>query len=276
MTGLAAPDTPLCWDATFPSLRLEGPGARDFLQGQTSADFQTSQTELISSCWLTATGRLRALLEIRLDPLGADVLILAGDADQVSAGFDQVIFPADRVRLQPAGRQRRLQALFGDTRVQWLAADAALPGDWGSWPAADAESLERWRIMHGMPTGRGEMSGDTNPYELGLAHWVSLSKGCYLGQETMAKLASKGGVKQQLRRWQGREEIQAGTTLQQGAERAGLVTSSLRIAADDCWIGLALIRRQHLDRPNLEGPQGQQLTLSYPDGFTSPPAPSGS
>ena len=276
MTRLTHPKTPLCWDATFPSLRLDGSGARDFLQGQTSADLQNSTADLISSCWLTATGRLRALLEVRLDALGADVLVLAGDADQVSAGFDQVIFPADRVRLKAANRQRRLQELFGDDRVQWLDADASLPEEWAALPAADSDKFEFWRVLRGLPTGSGEITGATNPFELGLASWVSLTKGCYLGQETMAKLASKGGVKQQLRCWQGQEEIQPGDTLQRGADRAGVVTTSLRIGAEDSWIGLALIRRQHLDVLNLEGPEGQQLTLSCPEGFQPPPTPSGS
>ena len=276
MTRPATTNTPLCWDATFPSLRLEGGGARDFLQGQTSADLQNSTTELISSCWLTATGRLRALLEIRLDAQGADVLVLAGDADQVSAGFDQVIFPADRVRLKAANRQRRLQELFGDDRVQWLDSNAPLPGEWAALPAADPDKLEYWRVLHGIPSGSGEITGATNPFELGLARWVSLSKGCYLGQETMAKLASKGGVKQQLRCWHGQEEVQPGDTLHQGDDRAGVVTTSLRIGAEDGWIGLALIRRQHLDVLNLEGPDGQQLTLFCPEGFQPPPTPSGS
>ena len=45
------------WDAAFPTLRLEGAGARGFLQGQTSADLQAAPTgALIQSCWPTATG----------------------------------------------------------------------------------------------------------------------------------------------------------------------------------------------------------------------------
>ena len=44
-------------------------------------------------CWLDATGRVQALLEIRMDATGADVLVLAGAVDAVSQGFDRVIFP---------------------------------------------------------------------------------------------------------------------------------------------------------------------------------------
>ena len=68
----------LLWQDDFPLLRLEGPGARDFLQGQTSADLkEIPDGVLVQSCWLSATGRLRGLLEIRMDPTGADVLVLA-------------------------------------------------------------------------------------------------------------------------------------------------------------------------------------------------------
>ena len=74
----------LLWQGEFPLLRLEGAGARDFLQGQTSADLrEIPQGELVQSCWLSATGRLRGLLELRLDATGADVLVLAGDADAI-------------------------------------------------------------------------------------------------------------------------------------------------------------------------------------------------
>ena len=45
------------------------------------------------------------------------------------------------------------------------------------------------------------MNGETNLLELGLSGRISLDKGCYLGQETMAKLVGKAGVKQQLRCW---------------------------------------------------------------------------
>jgi folate-binding Fe-S cluster repair protein YgfZ len=120
--------TTIHWDDAFPMLRLEGKGARDFLQGQTTADLSgLVDGELQQSCWLTATGRLRALLELRLDATGADVLVLAGDAEAVSRGFDQVIFPADRVRLNESRRQRRVQGLDPVGPALWIGKDQPLP-----------------------------------------------------------------------------------------------------------------------------------------------------
>lgn len=43
-----------------------------------------------------------------------------------------------------------------------------------------------------------ELTDAVNPLEAGLYHAVSLSKGCYMGQETLAKVHTKDAVKQQL------------------------------------------------------------------------------
>ena len=250
------------WDAMFPTLRLEGAGARGFLQGQTSADLQSAPTgALIQSCWLTATGRVQALLEVRLDADGADVLLLAGEAETVAQGFDRVIFPADRVRLTTTRMQRRRQALSAGSVGEWLEGDAM--------PTLDSADLERWQLERGWP-GSGELNGDTNPYELGLTSWVSLSKGCYLGQETMAKLASRDGVKQQLRFWSSPDPVSVGDRLSRGEDRAGSITSAVNDGMHG-WIGLALVRRSMLDQTSLSGPDGQTLTLRRPSGVEDPP-----
>ena len=261
----------LFWDVNVSSLRLNGSGARQFLQGQTSADLSALQPgDLLQSCWLTATGRLRAVLELRLDADGADVIVLAGDAAAVHAGFDQVIFPADRVRLQPLAQVRRLQWLEPNGSAVWSEPDAALPEPWASALPATAEALELWRLQRGFPPGPGELNGETNPLELGLAAQISTEKGCYLGQETMAKLVGQAGVKQQLRYWSCRSPLAPATKLTLEGERAGVVTSALE--HDGAWCGLALVRRQYLTNETLEGPNGEQLQVRRPEAFQDPDA----
>ena len=116
---------------------------------------------------------------------------------------------------------------------------------------------------------------------------MSLSKGCYVGQETLAKLATYDGVKQQLRRWfwhgtQGPGE--PGTVLygaktgdESSSPRAGLITSSLALE-DGLWIGLALVRRQSLQQTCLRAgpdPDGALLELSRPPACVDPPVGAG-
>lgn len=281
------------WDAWFPLLRLEGSGTRAFLHGQTSANVNgADESQLIRSCWLSATGRLQALLEIRLDSSGADVLVLAGDAEALASGFDRVIFPADRVRLLPIKqqhRQQRLRSELSDTSwhedVQWwddASGSETASGQPTGLTAATAEDLERWRLGLGLPLGTGELNGETNPLELGLGEWLSLSKGCYLGQETIAKVAGRQGVKQQLRCWKlpaaatamaAPLTIAAGQQLLQGDERAGVITSVL--ADEGRYQGLALVRRaaleaSHLQLAGLATEHPVEIQLDVPAGFRDP------
>ena len=269
----------LLWDARFPLLRLTGRGTRQFLHGQTSAAIeQAPEQSLIHTCWLTATGRVRALLEVRLDGEGADVLVLCGDADAVLEGFDRVIFPADRVKVKTTEPQRRVQRLHPAPQpLQWQddvvwPTSNPLPDPWAALPVADPEQLEQWRISHGLPLSSQELNGETNPLELGLADWVSLEKGCYLGQETVAKLVSRDGVKQKLRCWtipqqDGNTPLpQAGDTLHVAGERAGVITS--RQKNGECLQGLALVRRGYLDHPTLTwGPDETEVKVHQPPAY---------
>lgn len=285
MTGQQFDADAMLWDARFALIRLDGGGCRSFLHGQTSARVEGSADgDLIQACWLNATGRVQALLEIRLDAAGADVLILSGDADRVANGFERVIFPADRVRLGQPRQQRRVQRLKagivpdpGD--VRWLDERADLPASWAGAAPADAEALERWRLRQGWPLGEHELTGDTNPFELGLAHWIELDKGCYLGQETVAKLASRGGVKQQLRCWTSTAAeattLRVGDQLSLSGQRAGVITGVAPEASTAGCFGLALVRRQALDAKALQaGSEDVTISLKRPDAFCAPPTPS--
>ena len=273
------------WDADFPCLRLRGKGTREFLHGQTTADIkQSSDGRLIRSCWLTATGRVQALLEVRLENEGADVLVLHGDAEAVAAGFDRVIFPADHVQLAPLTQQRRIQRLTPahqvldwDNDVIW--ADA-IPAEWTGIARLDDAAFEHWRISQGLPFSSNELNGDTNPLELGLSDWISLEKGCYLGQETLAKVATRDGVKQHLRCWQLSAESSAaphtcptpGQRLLHEGDRAGVITSVLHGNGQHSvqpTIGLALVRRQAVENKVLQLEDGRELALHNPPCFST-------
>ena len=92
----------LMWDETFPSLLLKGEGTAAFLHGQTTADvFAEKQLERIFlSCWLSTKGSLKALLEIRISNNMAEIVIMAGEINSIIDGFESVIFPADKVKLE--------------------------------------------------------------------------------------------------------------------------------------------------------------------------------
>jgi folate-binding protein YgfZ len=57
---------------------------------------------------------------------------------------------------------------------------------------------ESLRIQQGRPTPERELTEDYNPLEAGLWQTISFAKGCYIGQETIARLNTYNGVKQKL------------------------------------------------------------------------------
>ena len=57
---------------------------------------------------------------------------------------------------------------------------------------------ESLRIQQGRPKSDFELTEDYNPLEAGLWQTISFEKGCYIGQETIARLNTYNGVKQKL------------------------------------------------------------------------------
>lgn len=57
---------------------------------------------------------------------------------------------------------------------------------------------ENFRIQQGRPVPDCELTEDYNPLEAGLWQTISFEKGCYIGQETIARLNTYKGVKQRL------------------------------------------------------------------------------
>ena len=99
-----------------------------------------------------------------------------------------------RWRTRPEGGWWLGQALV-------LPAGLEAPAEFAALEALDPWMVEFRRLRLGLPAAPAELNDDTNPFELGLAARVSLSKGCYVGQETLARLATYDGVRRQLRRW---------------------------------------------------------------------------
>ncbi len=123
------------------------------------------------------------------------------------------------------------------------ASDAATV--WQSLTTAGAIPLgdrvwQQLRITQGRPAPDAELTEDYNPLEAGLWQSISFSKGCYIGQETIARLNTYKGVKQQL--WGVRLSAPAepGTTVMLGEEKIGKLTSVTE--SDRECFGLAYIR----------------------------------
>lgn len=102
------------------------------------------------------------------------------------------------------------------------------------------EAWQQLRIEQGRPEPERELTDDYNPLEAGLWHTISLSKGCYIGQETIARLHTYKGVKQQLWGIRLNQPAAPNTVVTTGEEKVGTLTSC--IPTETGYLGLAYIR----------------------------------
>ncbi|MFO5474148.1 MAG: YgfZ/GcvT domain-containing protein, partial [Dolichospermum sp.] len=84
---------------------------------------------------------------------------------------------------------------------------------------------EMLRILQGRPAPDAELTDDYNPLEVGLWQTISFNKGCYIGQETIARLNTYKGVKQYLWGIHLHGAAEPGTIITIGDEKVGKLTS---------------------------------------------------
>ena len=96
---------------------------------------------------------------------------------------------------------------------------------------------------------------------------ISFTKGCYLGQETVARIDALGHVNQELTgvRFEGAEVPAAGTELTHGGSVAGRVTTATFSPRLDGPLALAMVRREWLaPGTRLETPVGPCDVIMLP------------
>jgi aminomethyltransferase len=93
-----------------------------------------------------------------------------------------------------------------------------------------SDLIETLRLEHGLPRWGAELTTNTLPPEAGprLLAAISYTKGCYVGQETIARLKSVGHVNRTLVFLESATTSfpPVGTKLKQGETEVGIVTSA--------------------------------------------------
>jgi folate-binding protein YgfZ len=113
----------------------------------------------------------------------------------------------------------------------------------GATPIAEAEAEAR-RVETGRPRYGIDLDDSVIPQEAGLnERAVSFTKGCYVGQETVARLHYKGKPNRHLRGLRLAAPAPAGTPLRLGEREVGRVGSSV-VSPRFGPIALALVRRE--------------------------------
>ncbi len=108
------------------------------------------------------------------------------------------------------------------------------------------EAYEAYRVELGQPRWGIDFGPETLPQEVGDTAAVSYEKGCYLGQEVVARIHYRGGVQKSLVGvlLPSTGEALPGRTLQAQGRDAGRITSSVYSPGLGRWIGLAMLHNR--------------------------------
>ena len=186
--------------------------------------------------------RRRTLERGLLSLIGPQARALLADAAAGlgTAEHDHVAAELDGIAVRPIATWEGVDLLVDSS--QTAALTAALTAR-GAVPVAE-EVAEALRVEAGRPRYGVDLDDATIPQEAGLnERAVSFTKGCYVGQETVARLFYKGKPNRHLRGLRLSEPVDGGAELTLAGRRVGAVGSVAR-SPEHGWIALALVRRE--------------------------------
>ena len=211
-------------------LIVTGADARGWLGDLVTADVATLEHgSSRRSLLLSPTGRIRA--DLTVAQTGDDSFVALQPNDQPEA-IHELLRPyvlSSAVRLE-------------DATGSIAALAFPEPGEVVTGPVEDLPSLERaaidaggllvddrgaelWRITHGNPRMGVDFEPGALPAEAGLERAIDLGKGCFLGQESVAKVRNLGHPPTVLRHLRSESVTDRGTEIRAAGEAVGLVTS---------------------------------------------------
>lgn len=210
--------------SAFRAVVVTGSDAAAWLNDLVTAQVERlAPGEAVRSLLLTPTGRIRAdlhilrlgddhiLLQTRDQPVPVQELlepyVLSSDVDlhEATGGLDLLAIPgASGWRFEPASRS-------GNALLRVSAA-----------------SRESWRIRHGIARFPVDLGEDSLPAEAGLDDGavIDRTKGCYLGQESVAKVRNLGHPAHAILALRASDAVSRGEPVVAGQARTGTVTSA--------------------------------------------------
>ncbi|HSQ58961.1 MAG TPA: glycine cleavage T C-terminal barrel domain-containing protein [Acidobacteriota bacterium] len=261
-------------------LRVAGPDAREFLQGTATQDVAgLAPGAALPSLFLTDKGRPVGLAWLVMDASGEAALLFAepGSRDRIPRHLERMRVMEDVTVSGPNGMPR-LYAVVGPDRdatarrwaealagAEVIAADpmtflllppgAERPGSVARVLAALTlpDVAEAWRIGAGIPKAGVDFDEARIATELSLEEAISLTKGCYVGQEVVARTTHRGAARRRRIgfRYDGSAGFLAhGTELISGGSVvAGFVTSTTLEPGTGRGLGMGYLSTDALETP---------------------------
>jgi len=121
----------------------------------------------------------------------------------------------------------------------------------------NSDNFKLFRILHEIPGSDCEYGDHTNPIEAGLFSLIDFDKGCYVGQEVIARLDTYDKVQRSIKILESNSPLVKGDRLTSGSILAGVVTSSSLLAnPDGRYLSLALVRKAFCNPASVVASEG--------------------
>jgi folate-binding protein YgfZ len=225
-------------------VRVSGPDSEDYLQRMVSNDVETLAPG--DSCdALLLTPKARVIAPLRVLRRGPEDFLLLTELELGERVRTELLRMrlAAKVEIEPEQHESWL-VLGGDEVV-----DERPPGE-----EVSDEEFERWRIEAGVPLWGREIDERVLPAEAGLDEThISFTKGCYPGQEPIARQRYRGKVNRRLRVLDVEGDVETGDELVSEGKTVGRITSAVP------GVALGFVRA--------EVPEDAQLHFAAKPGF---------
>jgi folate-binding protein YgfZ len=262
--------------------KLTGPDAARYLNGQVTNDvMKLAEGHAFYAAVCTAKGRMEGDVSIALH--GSEFYLDADPAlrESLGARLDKFLI-ADDAAFEDISEDWSLSHVFGGTpppvpQGGFVLAHArfGLPGHdvWvaGTSPfvsgqIAEPDVIETLRLEQGLPRWDAELTANTLPPEAGphMLSAISYTKGCYVGQETIARLKSVGHVNRSLAFLVSDSATfpPVGAKLKQADRELGTVTSSGYSPRLEKGVALGYLPRQAVSEGTQVQADALQLTVT--------------
>ena len=240
-------------------LRFTGADVRRFLQGVLSADVQALRPgHAQPAAILTVKGKIISDAIVLCDVGGAIALAVPAEiADAVLSLIDRHVI-MDDVQVSADAAQRfalawpeapeaapgvqRFITRYPAPGVLLVGEAEALAGALAGLPEASANAYALHRVAAAAPAWGHEVLPDTFPPEVGFVAAVSYDKGCYMGQEPLARIHARGQVNRVLVQVQA-ATLPAGIVTLSAPQRAEAGRWTTWASSPDGAVGLAIVHR---------------------------------
>jgi folate-binding protein YgfZ len=229
----------------FDAIKVIGNEAVDFFHRISTNDFSNFHFgQIQKTLFISDKGRIIDVVWILHQEHHLLLFVSKGMAEEIIAWLNKYIIMED-IQLKNITSETTVDLFFNTNGsadyfgfpVSFLLKEHSINN---SSSISDHE-FEKFRILNGIPKTKKELRNDFNPLELNLWKFISFTKGCYIGQEIIARLDTYNKIQRSLCYFTSKSIIEEDSIILNDSTEIGKVTSAVN--ENGITMGLAVIKQ---------------------------------